>query len=104
MSEDTDDNVSQAYEAVAWRGLMLALLAQVMVPAPNDEEECAQFLATVLSDIIDQTVNSEAMPEELDRDALRAELDAVNESIKADLAQARLDREKLRATYLRPSH
>ena len=103
MSDDAGD-ISQAYESVAWRGLMLALLAQVMVPAPDDEDECAKFLGTVLSDILDQTVNSEAMPAELDRSALWDELEQVNEQIMADLAQARADRETLRAAHLRPPH
>lgn len=78
MSDDAGD-ISQAYESVAWRALMLALLAQVMVPAPDDEDECAKFLRTVLSDILDQTVNSDAMPAELDRSALWEELEQVND-------------------------
>lgn len=104
MDDEADNTVAQAYETVAWRGLMLALLAQVMVPAPNDEDECAVFLDTVLSDVLDQTVTSQAMPAELDREALRAELERVNERMRADLAGARADREKLRTELLPPTH
>lgn len=104
MDDDAGNTVAQAYETVAWRGLMLALLAQVMVPAPNDEDECAAFLDTVLSDVLDQTVTSQAMPAELDREALRAELERVNERMRADLEGARVDRERLRAEFRPPTH
>lgn len=53
MSEDPIEIVQQSYEVVAWRGLALALLAQILVPAPENEEECSQFLHTVLADILD---------------------------------------------------
>lgn len=101
MSEDPTEIVQQSYEVVAWRGLALALLAQILVPAPENEKECSRFLHTVLADILDQTVNSEAMPAELERGALRAELGGVNERLREELAEARLDRQKLRNEWLK---
>ncbi|WP_089173079.1 hypothetical protein [Bosea sp. AS-1] len=101
MSEDPTEIVQQSYEVVAWRGLALALLAQILVPAPENEEECSQFLHTVLADILDQTVNSEAMPAELDRSTLRAELEGVNKRLREELAEAQLDRQKLRKEWLK---
>lgn len=100
MSDDPTEIIEQSYEVVAWRGLALALLAQVLVPAPENEEGCSEFLHTVLADILDQTVNSEAMPAELDRGALRAELEGVNERLRQELAGAQLDRQKLRKEWL----
>jgi hypothetical protein len=55
----------------------------------------------VLADILDQTVNSEAMPAELDRGALRAELEGVNERLRDELGEARLDRQTIRKEWLK---
>ena len=103
MSDDATEIVAQSYEVVAWRGLALALLAQVLVPAPENEEVCSDFLHTVLEDVLDQTVNSEALPGELDRAALRVELEGVNERLRNELAEAKLDRQKLRNEWLTSS-
>jgi hypothetical protein len=100
MSEDPIEIVQQSYEVVAWRGLALALLAQILVPAPENEEECSQFLHTVLADILDQTVDSEAMPIELDRGAW-AELEGVNDRLRDELAEAQVDRRKLREEWVK---
>lgn len=101
MSDDPTAIVEQTYEVVAWRGLALALLAQILVPAPENEGECSQFLHTVLADILDQTINSQAMPADLDRGALRAELEGVNERLREELAGAQLDRQTLRKEWLK---
>nr|WP_156134891.1 hypothetical protein [Methylobacterium sp. ZNC0032] len=53
MSDDPAEIIEQSYEVVTWRGVALALLAQILVPAPENEEECTQFLHTVLADIFD---------------------------------------------------
>lgn len=94
--DHSEETVANAYESIAWRQLTLSVLAQVLVPAPDSEEGCSQLLQVVLDDILDQTVNSETMPHELDRAAFRVELKRVNERILAELEQARLDRGKLR--------
>jgi len=80
--------------------LTLALLAEILVPAPENEEECATFLHSVLADILDQTVNSGAMPAELDTSALRAELEDVNERLYSELADAQIDWQKVRKEWL----
>ena len=41
------------------------------------------------------------MPAELERGALRAELEGVNERLREELAEARLDRQKLRNEWLK---
>lgn len=64
---------------------------------PKHEDECAELLDAALSDVLNQMVNSEGMPAELDRLAFRAGLERVNERLRAELGRARVEREKLRA-------
>lgn len=84
-------------EAEAWRSLLLSLLAEVLLPDPDCEGECAQLMEGLLAKARSRFL-AETLPHHVNPSDYAWAVDQALSSLSADLIEARQTRSQWRDT------